>query len=83
MQSALARLAAITGGWTEFLEDTSQASDIYSRIFSDINRRYVVGYYPTNKQHDGKRRKINIEVKGHPEYVLMGRKSYYAPGAEQ
>jgi VWFA-related protein len=83
MQSALARLATITGGWTEFLEDTSQATEIYSRIFSDINRRYVIGYYPTNKQHDGQRRKINIEVKGHPEYALMGRKSYYAPGAEQ
>jgi hypothetical protein len=61
----------------------SQASEIYARIFSDINRRYVVGYYPTNKQHDGKRRKINIEVKGHPEYLVMGRKSYYAPSAEQ
>src|SRR6266850_8268030 len=82
MQSALALLSTITGGWTEFLEDPSQASEIYSHIFSDINRRYVVGYYPTNKLHDGKRRKINIEVKGHPEYVVMGRKSYFAQGAE-
>lgn len=83
MQSALAVLSTSTGGWTEFLEDPSQASEIYSRIFSDINRRYVVGYYPTNKEHDGRRRKIKIEVKGHPEYTVMGRKSYYAPGAEQ
>ncbi len=82
VQASLAVVATISGGWTAFLEEPSQADEIYSRIFSDINRRYVVGYYPTNKEHNGKRRKISIEVRGHPEYLLMGRKSYYAP-AEQ
>ena len=82
VQASLAVVATISGGWTAFLEEPSQADEIYSRIFSDINRRYVVGYYPTNKEHNGKRRKISIEVRGHPEYLVMGRKSYYAP-AEQ
>ena len=82
VQASLAVVATISGGWTTFLEEPSQADEIYSRIFSDINRRYIVGYYPTNKEHDGKRRKIGIEVRGHPEYLVMGRKSYYAP-AEQ
>ncbi len=82
-QQALAVLATMTGGWTEFLEEPSQADENYSRIFSDINRRYIVGYYPTNKEHDGKRRKVNVEVRGHSEYIVMGRKSYYAPEAEQ
>ena len=49
-----------------------------SGILSDINERYVVGYYPTNKNRDGKRRKINIAVKGHPEYTILGRRSYFA-----
>ena len=83
MQSALALLATITGGWANFLSDPSQADEIYSRIFSDINRRYIVGYYPTNKEHDGKRRRISVVVRGHPEYIVMGRKSYYAPEPEQ
>ncbi len=82
VQASLAVVATISGGWTAFLEEPSQADEIYSRIFSDINRRYIVGYYPTNKEHNGKRRKISIEVRGHPEYLVMGRKSYYAP-AEQ
>jgi VWFA-related protein len=82
MQSALAEVAGISGGWTSFLEEPSQADEIYSRIFSDINRRYIIGYYPTNKNHDGKRRKVNIEVRGHPEYSIMGRKSYFAPEPE-
>lgn len=82
VQEALAVVATISGGWTEFLERPSQADDIYSRIVSDINRRYLVGYYPTNKEHDGKRRKISIEVRGHPEYTVMSRKAYYAPGPD-
>ena len=79
VQLALAALAPRTGGWTDFLETPDQASQIYSRILSDINQRYVIGYYPTNKEHDGKRRSIRVEVKGHPEYTIVGRKSYYAP----
>jgi VWFA-related protein len=78
-QSALVPVAVITGGWTEFLETPTQADQIYARIFSDINQRYIVGYYPTNKERDGKRRKIDFEVKGHPEYQIFGRRSYFAP----
>jgi VWFA-related protein len=79
MQSALAGVAIVTGGWTEFLERPEQAHDIYARIFSDINQRYIIGYYPTNKIRDGKRRKIDFEVKGHPDYQIFGRRSYFAP----
>jgi len=79
VQLALAALASRTGGWTDYLETPEQASTIYSRIFSDINQRYIIGYYPTNKEHDGKRRTIKVEVKEHPEYTIVGRRSYYAP----
>ena len=78
-QSALSVVATATGGATMFLENSSQADEIYSRIFSDINRRYLIGYYPTNKDHDGQRRKINIEVRGHPDYTIVCRRGYYAP----
>ena len=80
VQSVLAEVASFTGGWTAFLEKPGQADAIYSRIFTDINQRYIVGYYPTNKQRDGKRRTIQITVKGHPEYQVHGRLSYFAPG---
>ena len=79
VQLGLAALAPRTGGWTDFLETPDQASSIYTRIHSDINNRYVIGYYPTNKTHDGKRRGIKVEVKGHPEYTVVGKRSYYAP----
>jgi Ca-activated chloride channel family protein len=80
IQMALGDVANLTGGWADFLEEPSQAASVYARVLSDINRRYVVGYYPSNKVRDGKRRFVKIEVRGHPDYAVRGRKSYYAPG---
>jgi VWFA-related protein len=83
VQEALAAVAPLSGGWTDFLEQPAQAQGIYSRILSDISQRYIVGFYPTNKERDGKRRKISFTVKDHPEYSILGRRSYIAPGSEQ
>jgi len=81
IQQALVDLATLSGGWAEFLETKSQATEIYNGIVQDLNQRYIIGYYPTNKEHDGKRRRISITVNGHPDYLITSRKSYYA--AEQ
>jgi len=79
VQQALVDLAQLSGGWADFLETRSQTANIYNRIMTDLNQRYIISYYPTNKKRDGKRRRIKIEVKGHPDYVITGRKFYYAP----
>lgn len=79
VQEALVELGKLSGGWAEFLETRSQAAEIYNRIVQDISQRYIIGYYPTNKDHDGRRRRISITVKGHADYVITGRTSYYAP----
>jgi len=77
-QMAMVQMAKLTGAWPEFLEQPGQADEIYTRILSDIDRRYVLGYYPTNRTRDGKRRKVAVEVRGHPEYLVWGQKSYFA-----
>lgn len=82
-QGALAALSTSTGGWTMFLQKPDDADHIYSSILADINRRYIVGYYPTNKERDGKRRKLDVTVRNHPDYVVLGRRWYYAPTPEQ
>ena len=82
MQLALVGIANHTGGWTDFLEQPEQANDVYTRILNDINMRYIVGYYPSNRTRDGKRRKVNLEVRGHPEYIVWGRKTYFSPEPE-
>src|ERR1041384_115302 len=77
-QLALAGIAKYTGAWAEFLQRPDQADEIYTRILTDIDRRYIVGYYPTNRARDGKRRKVKIEVRNHPEYSVFGQRSYFA-----
>lgn len=76
-QVAAARVAELTGGWASFLERPEDADAVYGRILADINQRYVVGYYPSNKSLDGKLRQVKVEVRGHPEYVVQGRRSYF------
>lgn len=77
-QLALAGVAKLTGGWAEFLEEPEQAAGIYDRIFAGIERRYILTYYPTNTRRDGKLRRVEIKVRDHPEYSILGKKSYYA-----
>jgi VWFA-related protein len=77
-QLALAGIADLAGGWAEYLEEPGQAAGIYDRIFSGIERRYILTYYPTNTKRDGKLRRVEIKARNHPEYVILGKKSYYA-----
>jgi VWFA-related protein len=77
-QLALAGVAKLTGGWAEYLEEPEQAAGIYDRIFSGIENRYILTYYPSNTRRDGKLRRVEIKVRNHPEYVIWGKKSYYA-----
>lgn len=77
-QLALAGVAKLTGGWVEYLEEPEQAAGIYDRILAGIERRYILTYYPTNTKRDGKLRSVEIKARNHPEYVIWGKKSYYA-----
>jgi len=77
-QLALANLAKLTGGWADYLEEPGQAAGVYDRIFSGIERRYILSYYPTNDRRDGTLRKVEIKVRNHPDYSVWGKTSYYA-----
>jgi VWFA-related protein len=73
------QLAIASGGWADYLEKPEQADRLYAHVLDDINQRYVISYYPKNRTRDGQRRKVSIEVRGHPEYRILGRRSYFAP----
>lgn len=75
-QDAITKIAKVSGGLTNYLERPEQAEQVYSDILSNINQRYVIGYYPPNQSRDGKVRKITTEVRGHPNYKILGRKTF-------
>ena len=71
-------IAKRTGGLNQNLERPEQAFEIYDRILSDMERRYVIGYYPSNQSRDGRERRVEITVKGRPDCRVTGRNSYVA-----
>ncbi len=73
-------LAKSTGG-KNFLAATLQdARSAFARVAQDIGTQYSLGYYPTNKNRDGKFRTIRVELKGiKDKAVVRAREGYYAP----
>jgi VWFA-related protein len=75
-QTAMFKVAELSGGFADFIEKPEDAENVYSNIFTVIKSRYVIGYYPTNRNRDGKLREVKIEVRNHPEYTVTYRKGY-------
>lgn len=51
-------------------------------IYAELRNQYILGYSPRNKAHDGKWRKISVEVnapRGLPKLKTQTIKGYYAP----
>ena len=81
-QTAAARVAEVTGGWSAFFEKPEQSVALYERILDDIFNRYAIGYYPTSAARDGRFRRVKIEVRDHPECKVRGRAGYFAPDSQ-
>ena len=75
-QTILSSITVKSGGYTSFLETPENADSIYSDILKVINNRYIIGYYSTNQERNERRRKVKVEIKGHPEFKILGRTSY-------
>ena len=75
-QSALFEVAKLSGGYADFIEKPEDVENVYSTMFTVINNRYVIGYYPADQAQTQKEHHFKIEVRGHPEYLIVGRESY-------
>jgi VWFA-related protein len=80
---ALFDIAELSGGYTDYIEQSEDAKNVYSNIFAVINNRYLIGYYPANEERNGKWRNVKIEVRNHPEFIVTGRKAYLTPAEEK
>lgn len=49
-----------------------------ARVVADNNAYYLVSYYPTNTDEDGKFRRVKIKVKNRPDLSIQTRLGYYA-----
>ena len=77
-EAFLRDLAAVTGG-RAFFPPTEQAlADVYDRLATDAQNRYLITYTPANQKADGKWREITVKTAGGGQ-VVQARKGYQAP----
>jgi len=67
-----------TGGRTIFVNSEKHMAEAFDQISEELRSQYTLGYYPNNAAHDGKFRKIKVEMSKH-DLKVLARKGYYAP----
>ena len=76
----LSRLAEDSGGRAFFPKDVSEMPVIAEQIAKDLRTQYVISYYPTNAERDGKFRTVRVVVdsKDKRKLIPRTRQGYYA-----
>lgn len=72
-------LARISGGRVFPVSALEEAEAAFAQVAAEIGTQYSLGYYSSNKAHDGAFRKIRVEVKGVPGAQIRAREGYTAP----
>ena len=73
-------IARASGGKTFPTNDLKDARAAFAQVAAEIGTQYSLGYYPTNKTHDGRFRSIKVEIRGATqETQVRAREGYYAP----
>jgi Ca-activated chloride channel family protein len=78
----LSEMAEQTGGRHFAVENLNDLPDVAAKIGIELRNQYILGYTPTNKERDGKYRKIKVTLvqpKGLPLLHATWRQGYYAP----
>jgi Ca-activated chloride channel family protein len=73
----LKKLAEATGGRMLEVRGIEKLEDALDEISDELHHQYSLGYYPENKNWDGKFRKIQISA-GEKGFKVYARKGYYA-----
>ena len=80
-RAELKKLAEVTGGVSHFPKNVDQCKSVMREIAREVSQQYSLGYYPANKERDGKWRAIKIAVSQNgnsPKLVARTRSGYYA-----
>ncbi len=81
----LKKLAEVTGGSSHFPQNVDQCQAVMKEIAREVSQQYSLGYYPLNKERDGKWRKIRVAVSpagSSAKLIARTRSGYYARKGE-
>jgi Ca-activated chloride channel family protein len=77
-QAGMETLAAETGGAAFLPEKHQDLEAAFRQIAVELQAQYVLGYYSTNEQADGRFRQITVQVPHRPDLRVRARQGYYA-----
>ena len=75
-------IVSLTGGRVFFPNNFNDLDYYIDLVHSELRSQYLVGYTPTNSIHDGKWRRITVQLDapaGLPKLAVRAREGYYAP----
>ncbi|MBA2502563.1 MAG: VWA domain-containing protein [Pyrinomonadaceae bacterium] len=72
----MSELAKESGGKTFPTVDLVDARRAFAQVAAEIGTQYSLSYYPTNKERQGRFRKIRVEVKGIAGALVRAREGY-------
>lgn len=72
------KMAEETGGRMIEVKGAKRLGEAFQQLAEELRSQYSIGYYSSNPLHDGRFRKVKVEVTRSDAKVLA-RKGYYAP----
>lgn len=77
-KSVLEQMAELSGGAVYTPRSSKDLSGIYTRILQELQSQYVLGYVSDDPAHDGKFRRLKVDVAG-KGFRVRHRSGYFAP----
>ena len=79
-RAELRKLAEVTGGSSHFPNNVDECKNVMKEIAREVSQQYSLGYYPLNRERDGKWRRIKVAViqDRNSQLVARTRSGYYA-----
>ncbi|MCM3902138.1 MAG: VWA domain-containing protein [Pyrinomonadaceae bacterium] len=72
------QLAVQTGGAAFIPRTTSDLETVFKQIAADLAQQYVLSYYQSDAQRDGRYHVIDLQVKSRKDVRVRARKVYYS-----
>lgn len=73
------QLTSQTGGAVYLPKTTAELDIAFDQIAADLAHQYVLSYYPTADQHDGRLHVLDLKIKTRNDVRVRSRKGYYSP----
>jgi VWFA-related protein len=74
----LEKISEDTGGRMIKVRKLDELQEAIEKLSRDLRSQYLLGYYSSNAQNDGRFRRVKVQVK-HPTVRASWRRGYYAP----